>query len=206
MAEAHLTKRQRGDLKRQFPKEYKAWQSMKQRCYNATWRGYFRYGGRGIKVCDRWRGRLGFAAFIADMGPKPSPGHSLDRRDNSGHYEPSNCRWATREEQAGNRRNPKRTRSIAFRGEATTYGELAKRFRMKYTQIWYRVETLGWSVEDAVAKPIKRSKLTFEQAEDIRNMHRQGASQTSLAKRFGVTYPVINQIILGRAHVRQRYA
>lgn len=87
---------------------HRCWQSMKDRCENPNNQRYRDYGGRGIRVCDRWRDS--FENFLSDMGPKLTPQHSLDRwPNNDGHYEPGNCRWATPMEQRANRRDSQRT-------------------------------------------------------------------------------------------------
>lgn len=80
---------------------YSTWTSMRARCNNPNQPNYPNYGGRGIKICSRWDD---FALFILDMGPKPTPEHSIDRVDNDGDYEPNNCQWATRSEQNSNQR------------------------------------------------------------------------------------------------------
>jgi hypothetical protein len=82
--------------------EYRAWGSMLSRCTNPSHRGFKNYGGRGIKVCRNWL--ESYAAFLADMGRRPTSKHSLDRINNDGDYEPGNCRWATAKEQQNNRR------------------------------------------------------------------------------------------------------
>jgi hypothetical protein len=85
--------------------EYNSYQALKQRCYNKNRKNYFNYGGRGIKVCDRWLNS--FINFLEDMGPKPNNKYSIDRIDVNGNYEPSNCRWSTQKEQQNNKRNNK---------------------------------------------------------------------------------------------------
>lgn len=89
-------------------KEFSRWKTMIRRCWDKNMSTYKYYGGRGIKVCDRW---LQFENFFADMGIAPD-GHSLDRIDPNGNYEPSNCRWATILEQAHNKRKPVKVRPI----------------------------------------------------------------------------------------------
>jgi hypothetical protein len=86
--------------------EYVIWCAMRQRCNNSRHHAYRHYGGRGIGVCRQWES---FEQFLADMGPRP-PGKSIDRINNNGHYEPSNCRWATAKEQTANQRP--RTRRV----------------------------------------------------------------------------------------------
>jgi hypothetical protein len=107
--------------------EYRSWCDMIQRCTNTKRQKYARYGGRGITVCAPWR--TSFETFLADMGPRPA-GHTLDRRDNDGHYEPGNCRWATASEQARNQQSTKlKAADVQFiRSSSARCVDLAKQF------------------------------------------------------------------------------
>ncbi len=130
-----------------FP-TFTAWQSMLWRCNNPSRRDYPDYGGRGIKVCDRWKS---FENFLADMGMKPD-GLTLDRIDVNGDYTPENCRWATPKEQANNKRN---NVVIECDGEALTLSQWAERLGVDDSAIKYRLR-LGWSVRDAVTRPPRK--------------------------------------------------
>lgn len=131
-------------------REYGIWKAIRHRCENPKAAGYHRYGGRGICVCKRWHN---FTLFFADMGPRPSPKHSLDRYpDQNGNYEPGNCRWATRFEQQRNMRN---NRLLTFNGETLCLSAWAERVGIHRTTLQYRM-LLGWSAERVLTAPLRR--------------------------------------------------
>jgi hypothetical protein len=114
--------------------EYKIWAAMKRRCFSESDRRYKDYGGRGITVCSEWIDS--FENFIGDLGTKPGPGYSIDRIDNNGNYEPSNCRWATAKEQSLNRRPTTGRRFITFNGETKSLTDWAKTLGIKKCNLW----------------------------------------------------------------------
>lgn len=124
------------------------WAGMKIRCHTKTNNHWKWYGARGIFVCDRWR--HSFENFFADMGVAP-PGHSLERIDNDGPYEPSNCRWASHAEQSRNKRT---TRWLVARGERRSLSEWASITGIKQGVIGRRLKR-GWSHEDAIFIPLQ---------------------------------------------------
>ena len=129
--------------------EYVAWTSMKQRCCNRNARGYSRYGGRGIKVCSRWL--LSFENFLADMGRRPSPQHSIDRIDNDGNYEPGNCRWATQKQQSA---NTSRTVKLSLNGETRCLKHWAVGIGVSEKTLHRRISHYGLNPREALVKRI----------------------------------------------------
>ncbi len=134
--------------------EWRAWNGMLHRCYSKYGPSYARYGGRGIKVCARWRNS--FENFLEDMGPRPSSKHSIDRKKNNRGYNPGNCRWATALEQQNNKSS---NRHLSFRGRTQTLSLWAREAGLKASTIWRRLEKYGWSVERALTTPPIPPKL-----------------------------------------------
>jgi hypothetical protein len=134
-------------------RECRIWYSMKQRCTNPNNSDYERYGGRGIKICDRWLNS--FEAFYVDMGPCPTRVASLDRYpDMNGNYEPGNCRWGTPTEQANNRRT---NRFIEWGGQSMTLADACRKADRPMRTVWARLKA-GWTVDDALTTPIREAK------------------------------------------------
>lgn len=127
--------------------EYHVWRNMKKRCTDPRHDHFKYYGGRGIRVCQRWL--VSFSNFILDLGPRPSPKHTIERLDNNGNYEPGNVKWATDEEQ---RRNRSDNSKITWNGETLTVTEWAHRLRIPVETIARRVRR-GWSPEKVVTTP-----------------------------------------------------
>jgi len=134
--------------------EYHVWVGMIARCEKKNIKGYDRYGGRGISVCDRWR--HSFANFLADMGNRPSERHSIERVNNDGNYEPGNCRWATTAEQSNNTR---RTIRIVIGGREQSLKswckELGKSYSSTQKRIYAGVDPSMALLMDAPPRPTK---------------------------------------------------
>jgi hypothetical protein len=130
--------------------EYATWLAMKQRCQDPKSTNYPRYGGRGIKVCHRWT--FSFQDFLDDMGKKPTENHSIERKNNSGDYEPDNCIWATPKQQANNRRS---NTILSLNGKSQTLSQWADETGFGVNAICNRLHD-GWSVEKTLTTPIRK--------------------------------------------------
>lgn len=151
---------------------------MLQRCYNSNRREYANYGGRGIRVCDRWI--ESFDNFLADIGPRPSPGHSIDRYpDNDGNYCPENCRWATWLEQQGNRRKAMYT----YDGITLSAPGWARRLGITKEAVNIRLHV---DPHRAFRTEIRKAPLTY---------NGQTASLTEWARRIGISWGTLRERI-----------
>lgn len=132
--------------------EYNSWKHMVRRCADPRNNRYANYGGRGIKVCDRWSD---FLTFLADMGPKPVPSFTIDRVDNDKDYCPENCRWSDSLTQARNKTN-----SVVLEcdGDRRTMAEWAEVSGLNIQTLWARINR-GWSAKKAIFFPVRLNKV-----------------------------------------------
>lgn len=138
-------------------KLFGVWQSMKQRCCDKNKDGYKHYGGRGVQVCNEWQTDfMSFYMWAHENGYKENL--TLDRIDNNGNYEPSNCRWVGVDVQANNKRS---NRYIIYGGERCTIAELSRRFNIKQGTLRNRIEC-GWDIEKALTLPPKNGRNQYE--------------------------------------------
>lgn len=149
---------------------YSIWCGIVARCCNEKAPAFPNYGGRGITLCDRWGD---FGRFYADMGDPPA-GHSIERQDNDAGYSPDNCRWATRVEQARNKRNNRR---VTVDGETAPVSVFAERYGLKIKTVCARLDK-GWTAEDAVKIPLVTKRKGIP----------RGASVHAFGASHGVTF------------------
>ena len=132
---------------------YGAWKNMIARCHNPKNRSYYNYGARGIRVCAQWHGVDGLRRFIAHMGPRPA-GHTLDRIDNDGHYEPGNVRWASRTAQQGNTR---RAHTITHEGHTRCAKAWARALSVPYSTFLHQRFNMKLTMEEICERASSRS-------------------------------------------------
>jgi hypothetical protein len=139
--------------------EYNIWKAMIKRCTNSNDSAYDNYGGRGITVCDEWLDS--FENFYRDMGPRPNPDHSIERKENDKGYYKDNCKWATRIEQCNNRRN---NIYYQYQNEQLTLSEISRRTSISRATLEDRINRMNLSIEEAVTREsgrVNRDSITF---------------------------------------------
>jgi hypothetical protein len=176
-----------------------AFNMTKQRCYNKKCRDYPYYGGRGITICDRWL--ASFDNLLSDMGLRPD-GMTLERVDNSKGYSKENCIWASRAAQSVNTRS---VRKITWQGETLSVADWERRFGWKGGTLKARFNALGYTVEEAMTKPVKCGGVLLGkvyrrtlQAEEVKLAKREiafGASYQAVAVRYGVAPGTLTKLI-----------
>lgn len=142
--------------------EHRVWAGMLNRCFCKTSGSYKNYGARGITVCDEWV--ADFMNFLRDMGEAP-PNTQLDRINNNGNYEKSNCRWVSRKENA---RNTRANRMIEYRGQIKALSAWAEDFKITRAALERRIFKMKWSIHDALTLPV----MTKEEVSNLANNKR----------------------------------
>lgn len=169
------------------------------RCYWPNAGHYKDYGGRGIKMCDRWLNS--FHAFAEDMGERPSKSHSIDRIDNDKGYSPENCRWATKKEQL---RNTRKNRRLTYNGETKTMKEWSEITGIKYPTFKLRVKQ-GWDIHRIMNEPVDTKEVDLER---IISLYQSGMTMQKISLETGHAMTTIsnriNELIkLGKAERRK---
>lgn len=169
--------------------EFSNWRSMIGRCTDENDPGYERYGGRGITVCERWLNS--FEAFYEDMGPKPTPDHSIDRKDNDKGYCKENCRWATRSEQ---QRNKTTTKMYEMDGRSQCLAAWAEEFEIEAGIVGYRLKE-GWGLRAALTVPKGRPRGRQAGKPETRLIEWNGVTKTmgEWAEEFGIPVRLFNE-------------
>lgn len=177
-----------------YTREYNIWAMMRQRCNNPEAKNYRSYGGRGIRVCERW---AKFDNFLADMGTAPSPAHTLDRIDNEGDYTPQNCRWADVEKQQNNRRNC--IHVTAF-GETKTIAQWARATGLSRDMVQHRLYVMKMEPEVAlIAERMSWNQRAVLQMDLQGNVLQRFESLAAVRAQYGKSASSVWNALAGKA-------
>lgn len=175
--------------------EYRAWKAMRTRARNPNIPGAQWYNLKGVKCCKRWND---YRKFLADMGRKPTPRHTLDRINSNGDYKPSNCRWATYAEQMVNKT---KNRHLTFRGVTKAFSQWEAQYGIRGNQLYARINR-GWSVEKALTTPVGRKKfIPQSDADEIRKLAGK-IPYRRLATMFKIHRNTVGEIVRREKHWR----
>lgn len=168
--------------------EYQAWCSMRSRCRPLTDGGHIHYGGRGIRVCERWL--HSFQNFLADMGPRPSSKHSIERIDVNGHYENGNCKWGTPKEQS---RNTRHSKKHMLNGRLTSLAEICEETGFSKSAMALRIKRHGLHTATTTPKHLSPTKRKFGKHNVLYKYNGASVCVNQLAKMAGVAHCVMRR-------------
>lgn len=176
--------------------EYHSWQNMRARCLNKNHPRYGDYGGRGIRICKRWRDS--FENFLSDMGGKPSRSHTIERKDNDGPYSPGNCRWATKKEQ---NQNTRASHFLAHVGITLTIAQWSERTGLPASVIQTRISR-GWTAEESLTIPASKThKISHIRGGGLITVNGESLPLSQWSRRSGLSISTIhNRIRRGWPH------
>lgn len=169
-----------------FSRAYRIWRAMIRRCRDPKLHNFHRYGGRGIKVCERW---LDFNNFLADMGECPSEQHTIERKDTDGNYEPDNCKWLESSKQA---QNTSQNAVYTVKGITACLAELCRLFGVGYQRTLLRLRR-GWIPDDAFQKGRYYRKLDWPIVHNIREL-KDKLPKKEIAKMFSISTSMVEYI------------
>lgn len=180
----------KGDSVKKHPL-YNTWVGMRERCNNPNAYQYKHYGAKGVTICERWLNS--FHDFVADMGDKPTPAHSIDRQDVNGPYSPENCFWRTQMEQASNRTD---TLRLEYDGEYRTIREWSEITGVKIRTIKGRLSK-GMTIKEALETPVKANNRKYIKdfsEEDVISIFRSTLTKKELAQIYNCHSLTISKI------------
>lgn len=188
-------------------KAYRTWVGMRQRCYNPRHKQFADWGGRGIRICERW---TSFVAFVQDVGLPPTLSASIDRIDVNGHYEPGNVRWTGQATQNRNQRHTKLSFALAkeireARAHGVKVAELARKYDLSRSNVYDILNGHKWTNDFPPLRKRRVYRLDLAIATEMRKLYATGVSQERVAAAFGFPRCLIQGVVENKTYQDPNY-